>query len=160
MLDDTIRAMKVLGSNAPASFESRTVNFNKVYNAPFPVQEGGLPIMFGVKPSERQAQRIAELGAGWIPISDKAGYVANGGEKIKEAFVTAGRDLDELEVRAHVPISFNENGTGNLKNTLESIPEMLEAGATIIDVEHWPFVTDKDQLPDFYAQLAETKVQY
>jgi len=160
MLDDQIRAVKVLGCQAPANFSSRTVNFENAYNTPFPVQQGGLPIMFGVKPTERQARRIAELGAGWIPISDKASYVANGVAKIRAAFEAAGRDPAELQVRAHMPISFNEDGSGNLQKSAESIPEMLEAGATIIDVEHWPFVIDKDQLADFYAQLAEIKKQY
>ena len=57
LLDDGVRAMKVLWREAPASFASSTVNFEAVYSTPFP-REGSIPVWYGVKPTPRQAQRI------------------------------------------------------------------------------------------------------
>jgi len=34
---------------------------------------------------------------------------------------------------------------------------MLEAGATVVEFEHHPYITDPAQLPEFYARIAATR---
>jgi len=156
MLDDGVRAMKQLWREAPASFASSTVNFERVYSTPFP-RDGGIPLWYGVKPTARQAQRIAELGAGWIPISTDFDYVRDGVARIRDAFAAAGRDPATLQVRAHLPMHFDATGRGNLERTIADIPAMLTAGATVLEFEHHPYITDPAQLPEFYARIAATR---
>ena len=78
----------VLGAGPQATFMACT---------PFPAARG-IPLWYGVKPTERQAQRIAELGVGWIPISTSADYIRDGVAVIRRAFEKAGRDPAALEV--------------------------------------------------------------
>ncbi|MBP8926648.1 MAG: TIGR03619 family F420-dependent LLM class oxidoreductase [Pseudomonadales bacterium] len=156
LLDDGVRAMQLLWREAPASFSSRTVNFERVYSTPLPAA-AGIPIWYGVKPTPRQAQRIAELGAGWIPISDKAEYVRDGVARIREAFVTAGRDPAQLRVRAHVPTHYDAGGNGDLQRAIDDMGALLEAGATVLEFEHHPYIREPAQLEGFYARLVEAR---
>lgn len=157
MLDDTVRAVQLLWREAPASFSSRTVNFDRIYSTPFPLQPGGVPIWFGVKPTERQARRIAELGAGWVPISTSADYVRDGVARIRDAFAAAGRDPQTLQVRAHAPMFFDDSGLGDLERSIAEVPALVEAGATVVEFEHHPYIRAPEQLPAFYARLAELR---
>jgi probable F420-dependent oxidoreductase len=159
LLDDGARAMQLLWREAPASFASRTVNFENIYSTPFP-RERTIPLWYGVKPTERQAQRIAELGAGWIPISTDADYIRDGVARIREAFVKAGRDPASLQVRAHVPMHYDATGSGNLELSIADIPAMLDAGATVLEFEHHPYVREPAQLAEFYARIVAARDQF
>jgi alkanesulfonate monooxygenase SsuD/methylene tetrahydromethanopterin reductase-like flavin-dependent oxidoreductase (luciferase family) len=114
-------------------------------------------LWYGVKPTPRQARRIAELGAGWIPISSDFAYVRDGVARIREAFAAAGRDPASLQVRAHLPIHYDATGRGDLERSIADIPAMLDAGATVVEFEHHPYIRDPGQLPGFYARIAATK---
>jgi alkanesulfonate monooxygenase SsuD/methylene tetrahydromethanopterin reductase-like flavin-dependent oxidoreductase (luciferase family) len=140
LLDDQVRAMQVLWREAPASFRSKTVNFERVYSTPFP-RDRSIPLWYGVKPTERQARRVAELGAGWVPISTHAEYVRDGVQRIREAFVAAGRDPATLQVRAHAPVHYDADYRGDFERSVADIPELLDAGATVIEFEHHPYIT-------------------
>ncbi len=156
LLDDGVRAMQLLWREAPASFSSKTVNFERVYSTPFPASRG-IPIWYGVKPTPRQAQRIAELGAGWIPTSTSCDYVREGVACIREAFSAAGRDPASLRVRAHVPTHYDAGGNGDLQRSIDDMGAMLEAGATVLEFEHHPYIREPAQLADFYARLVEAR---
>jgi hypothetical protein len=54
---------EVLWREAPGELRSSTVNFDRVYSTPFP-RDGASRCGTAWKPTPRQAQRIAELGAG------------------------------------------------------------------------------------------------
>lgn len=159
LLDDGVRAMQMLWREAPASFQSQTVNFKRIYSVPFP-RDRSIPLWYGVKPTERQARRIAELGAGWVPISTDAQYVRDGVQRIRAAFVAAGRDPATLRVRAHVPVHYDAGHRGDFERAVAAIPELLDAGATVIEFEHHPFVRDKGELVEFYARLAAIKARF
>lgn len=159
ILDDQVRAAQLLWRDAPASFASRTVNFERIYSTPFP-RDRAVPLWYGVKPTARQARRIAELGAGWIPISTETAYVHDGVSRIREAFVAAGRDPATLQVRAHVPVRYGADGRGDFEYSVAAIPELVAAGATVLEFEHHPFVRDKAELEEFYARLAGVKTRF
>lgn len=159
LLDDGVRAMQLLWREAPASFASSTVNFERVYSTPMP-RDRGIPLWYGVKPTPRQAQRIAELGAGWIPISSEFEYVREGSARIREAFAAAGRDPATLQVRAHLPIHYDASGAGELERSIADIPAMVAAGATVVEFEHHPYIRDPAQLPEFYARVAATRTLF
>jgi alkanesulfonate monooxygenase SsuD/methylene tetrahydromethanopterin reductase-like flavin-dependent oxidoreductase (luciferase family) len=156
LLDDGVRAMQLLWHEAPASFRSSTVSFERVWSTPQPAAKG-IPLWFGVKPTARQAQRIAELGAGWIPISDSADYVREGVALIRAAFERAGRDPASLQVRAHVPIHYGAGGRGDLERSIGEIPQLRAAGVTVFEFEHHPYIRAPEDLGPFYARLAEVR---
>jgi probable F420-dependent oxidoreductase len=156
LLDDGVRAMQALWREAPASFRSQTVNFERIYSTPHPAART-IPLWYGVKPTERQAARIAELGVGWIPISTSADYVRDGVARIREAFARAGRDPSTLQVRAHVPVHYGADGRGDLERSIAEIPALREAGVTVFEFEHHPFVRTPADLEPFYARLAEVR---
>jgi len=156
MLDDGVRAMQLLWREAPASFSSKTVNFSRIYSTPFPAAKS-IPLWYGVQPTERQAQRIAELGVGWIPISTSADYIRDGVSVIRRAFEKAGRDPATLQVRAHVPMNWDANGRCSLQESIDAIPSLLEAGVTVMEFEHHPYIRKPEDLEPFYARLIEVR---
>jgi alkanesulfonate monooxygenase SsuD/methylene tetrahydromethanopterin reductase-like flavin-dependent oxidoreductase (luciferase family) len=148
--------MQLLWREAPASFSSRTVNFERVYSTPHPAARS-IPLWYGVKPTERQAARIAELGSGWIPISTSADYVRDGVKTIRAAFERAGRDPASLRVRAHVPMHYGADGRGDLERSIAEIPALREAGVTVFEFEHHPYIRSPEDLAPFYRRLAEVR---
>jgi probable F420-dependent oxidoreductase len=102
-MEDTIRACRVLWTEAPASFHSQTVNFEEVSCLPQPVQPGGPPILVAGEPGPRLFRRVAELGDGWIVRTDSIGRggdpdtaLRESMEGIRIAFAEAGRDPARL----------------------------------------------------------------
>jgi alkanesulfonate monooxygenase SsuD/methylene tetrahydromethanopterin reductase-like flavin-dependent oxidoreductase (luciferase family) len=67
-LEDQLRAMQLLWCQAPASFSSDTVNFDRIYCNPFPIQEGGIPLWMGMAPGPRALSLLAECCVGWVPM--------------------------------------------------------------------------------------------
>jgi probable F420-dependent oxidoreductase len=153
-LDDALRACRVLWSEAPARFHSPTVSFEDLHCLPRPVQPGGIPIWFGVAPSERNLKRIAELGAGWLPMTSDLAQLRAGYDALREAFVRAGRDPGEARVRANAPLVRGADGRVDLDATLDALPALGAAG---VDVAGFPlarFARSRDAIEPFFARLA------
>lgn len=66
VLDDQLRACRVLWSQSPASFHSETVNFEGMHCSPRPGSEERIPIWFGGFFGPRLIMRVTELGDGWL----------------------------------------------------------------------------------------------
>jgi len=151
---DVLRACRALWTESPASFQSPTVSFESLWCEPRPVQPGGVPLWFGVAPSERHAAHIAELGAGWLPIGADLDALRAGAAKIRAAFARAGRDPATLGVRANVAPALDAQGRVDLDRTLaESAPRVVEAGATVLAFPIAAYVRKPEQLADFVARL-------
>jgi probable F420-dependent oxidoreductase len=155
LFDDQLRACRKLWTECPVNFDSRNVKLERIYSTPFPVQEP-LPLWFGVAATPRQAQRIAELGQGWIPISMQAEDVRRGVDLIKEAFVTAGRDPEALQVRANMRPVY-EKGGSNLGKTLKMAEQLVAAGATMLEIYPIHFATSPESLTAVMEQVAGLK---
>jgi probable F420-dependent oxidoreductase len=152
-LDDALRACRALWSEAPASFESPTVRFEKLWCIPRPVQPGGIPIWFGVALSERNVRRIAELGAGWMPLGPGPGEIGAGVRRLREALRSVGRDPAELRVRAALPTVRGAGGGIDLERTLGSLDALADAGATHAAFALDRFVRDASEIPSFLERL-------
>ena len=99
-LDDTIAACRVLWTESPASFSSKTVRFERIWCEPRPVQPGGVPVWFSGTLHARNLERIVRWGDGWIPIMTATrDDLAEGAVRLAEAFERAGRDPRALKVR-------------------------------------------------------------
>lgn len=156
---EQIRAMKALWRDAPASFNGQTVNFERVYCRPAPVR-GEIPCWVGVRATETNCRLMAEAADGWIPIEQDPADYAAGIKALREAFSRAGRDPETLAVRAQVQPQVDASGNMDLAATLATIPKMLEAGVTHVEILPIVFVRDPGQMSEFIERCVEAKQQY
>jgi len=150
-LDDSLRACRVLWRDAPASFESATVRFRDLRCLPRPRQPGGIPIWFGGAASPRNAARIAELGAGWMPVSGGEAELGQGIAALREAFARAGRDPASLGVRAPVPAE------GDLSRCLAALPALAGLGVTVAAFPLARFARAPGEVRPFLERLGRAR---
>ncbi len=153
-LDDQVRAMRALWSGSPVTFHSETVNIEQLYSLPLPVQEGGVPLWFGISPTEENARRIAEFGDGWVPIKGSRKFIREGSSLIRAAFEAAGRDPSTLCVRAVAPPALNAQGEPDLDRVEEVVEPLVEAGATHIEFLPYMYVRAPEDFPPFFERIA------
>jgi probable F420-dependent oxidoreductase len=152
-LDDTLRACRVLWSEAPASFESATLSFENVWSLPQPVQERGIPICFGLALNRRNVARMIEFDAGWMPMTSDLEELADGVAWLRRARSEAGLDPDELRVRANAPVFSAPAGGVDLDRTLESAQELKAIGVTVAAFALPRFVSRRRDIPAFLERL-------
>lgn len=157
LLDDQLAALQALWTQAPARVQTPSVCIDGLYSLPHPLQPGGVPLWFGVAATPRQARRVAAFGQGWIPISTQPAAIRAGVALFREAFAEAGRNPDELQVRAHAHINYRADGKADLNETLDSVAAIAEAGATVIEIESQPFLHHPEQLPALLETLLQLK---
>lgn len=153
-MDDQLRACRVLWRDAPASFESETVRFANIWSYPKPLQSP-LPLWFGIAPTEPNAQRIAELGQGWLPIYPDTDYIRAGVGVLRRAFEQAQRDPAGLHVRALTPVRFDANGIADLDAALAATDAARAAGATDIEFMAGNFVRRAGDLSTFLGRIGK-----
>ncbi len=167
ILRDSIGACRALWENQPASFHSETVTFDELYQMPQPVQKR-IPIILGVKANAKNAELVAELCDGWEcgpDVGNSLDQIAEGAQIYREAFAIAGRDPDELAVRAHLPRHMKADGKRyDLKRIFESVPAMRQAGVTefatgVTGRLEGPF-PDMAAIEDYIGEAAELSAKY
>jgi len=131
ILRDNIAACRALWENQPATFTSETVSFEGLHQMPQPVQKR-IPIILGVKANEKNAALVAELCDGWEcgPDDSKSlEKLRDGSQLYREAFRKAGRNPDDLIVRAHLPVFLSADGSRfDYEKMFAVVPAMQEAG--------------------------------
>ena len=132
-MEEQIAACQVLWRDAPAHFHGKYDNFENVYCRPAPIQPGGVPIWFGLAPTDVNIARIARLGIGWMPIEQDPEKLKGPIAAIRKAFAQAGRDPSSLQVRAGLQIAMRD-GQPDLDATLAQIPAYVEAGCTHVEI--------------------------
>lgn len=130
---EQVRVCRRLWGEAPSSFEGQHVRYQRLHSRPFPVQGARMPVDFGLAPSERNFERIAELGDGWIPMEQNPARLAEAITRLRAAFEVRGRRASELNVRV-VPATQLTDGRPDLAATLARVPEYRAAGATEIEI--------------------------
>jgi probable F420-dependent oxidoreductase len=153
LFDDGLRACRVLWRDAPAAFESPTVRFRDTWCLPRPVQPGGPPLWFGVALTPKNLARIAELGAGWMPMDSRPDALRAGIVKLRAAFAAAGRAYDGFGVRAHADYVRGKDKSLDLDATLASIPARVAAGATSISLALAQIVRSRDEIPQAFERI-------
>lgn len=154
ILDDTVRACRLLWTGETVSFCSSSVSFKEVIARPAPFQIR-IPILFGLSATTVNATRIAMLGDGWCPVGLTPEEMRGGIEKIRSAFVQAGRNSDILQVRAALPPVFDDRGMINVKRTMADAPRWLDAGATTIAIGPPVQLQNSDAYRRFVNEVAQ-----
>ncbi len=156
LLDDGLRACAALWTqDPPVSFASATVSFGPTWCLPRPVQTAaitGIPVLYGMAATGAHVSRMAELGAGWLPIhtTTHAELVA-GIESIGAAFAAAGRDPATLCVRASARVKLAADGSLDVGATQAASAPLREAGVTEAAVGLGRHATDPAELERFVA---------
>jgi probable F420-dependent oxidoreductase len=158
IMEDAIGACRALWSGAPASFHSRTVNFDGMYCQPRPAPGERIPVWFTGKFTPRLVRRVARLGDGWMPyaaygmtLAEKAGAI----RVLRERCAAEGRDPATLEVADSLaPVD------GSVARTLEQVPAAAAAGIDVMRVPLRRFVTDPRQVPGVIEELVRRFEEY
>ena len=155
-LEEQVRVCKTLWADAPVSFAGQTVAFDRIHAYPRPVQSH-LPVWFGLAPTDRNFQRIAELGDGWLPMEKDPDKLAVDIDRLRAAFRAKGRDLGGITVRAVAPYIFREDGMCDLDKTLARVPAMVEAGVTMVEFHPYWFVKAPGDFGAFLEGVMEVR---
>lgn len=151
IMEDAIGACRALWSGAPASFHSRTVNFDGMHCQPRPRDGERIPVWFTGKFTPRLVRRVAALGDGWMPYAAYGMPLERKAEAIRvlrERYAAAGRDPDTLEVADTLaPVD------GSVARTLEQVPAAAAAGIGIVRVPLRRFVSEPGQVPGVIEEL-------
>lgn len=151
-LDDTIRACRALWRAEYVSFASRDFNFDDVIAVPAPVQKE-LPIWWAGPVTQKTADRIAELGVGWIPLFLPDDALQAGIELIRGTLQRHGRDPAELQVRHQLQASFDARGKIDLDKTFAKRDFYESIGVTTFGIGVGWSVASVDDVPELIERL-------
>jgi probable F420-dependent oxidoreductase len=154
ILDDAIRASRLLWTGDTVSFASPSVSFERMIARPFPIQRR-IPILFGVAGTAANARRIAELGDGWCPVDLTADQLSAGVHALRSAFKEVGRNADSLQVRAALPPVFGDRGLIDVRRTMADAARWFDAGATTVAIGPPVHLQNLDEYRRFVGEVAE-----
>jgi probable F420-dependent oxidoreductase len=152
-MDDTLRACRVLWREAPASFASETVRFESLWCLPRPLQPGGPPLWIGGALSARNLARLVEYGAGWMPVAPSLEELREGRAKIVAACAAAARDASEIGLRGAVAPVRGAGGGVDVERSLEVLPSLAEAGATLVSFALAAFARSREEIAPLLARI-------
>ncbi|MGH8598147.1 MAG: LLM class F420-dependent oxidoreductase [Gammaproteobacteria bacterium] len=98
VLEERVKAMKILWTEEEASFHGEWVNFDRVWSFPKPVQQPHPPIILGTFGSVFGRQRVADFGDGWIPIDLFHGDLAADIADLKRRVRANGRNPEDVSI--------------------------------------------------------------
>jgi len=114
-LRETVEAMRVLWTQAEASYAGKLVQFPSVRCEPKPVQPGGPPVLLGGH-GLKALERVARSYDGWCPLVEDLNAYAEEVATLRRLTREAGRNPDSLQLSP-----FIDPQAGNLSK------EMLKA---------------------------------
>jgi probable F420-dependent oxidoreductase len=156
-LDEQLRVCRLLWNEAPADFDGTTVRFEKIHAYPRPVQREGVPVWLGLAPSERNIERMAQFADGWIPMEQDPVKLAPAITRIRAAVAARGRDPRAFGVRVVPRFMFRADGTPDLESTLGQVPELVKAGATVVELFPYVFCRGAADFEAFCTRLIGLK---
>ena len=155
--DEQLRVCQLLWKEAPATLHGATVRFERIHAYPRPVQPGGVPIWLGLAATERNIERMAEFAEGWIPMEQEAAKLAPAIAKIRTAVASRGRDPRGFAVRVVPRFVFGADGRADLEATLAGVPELVKAGATMVELFPYAFCRGPGDFEAFCTRLVALK---
>jgi probable F420-dependent oxidoreductase len=154
-MDDTVRACQALWTqDPPVSFASPTVSFRDLWCEPRPLQPGGVPVWFGGGANHATARRVAELGAGWMPIGVMPrDELARAIELIRGELERAGRDPDTLGIRAGIVVATDGDRRLDVERTVAPVGDLEQIGVTMVSLGLGRFLRDADGVAGFFTEI-------
>jgi alkanesulfonate monooxygenase SsuD/methylene tetrahydromethanopterin reductase-like flavin-dependent oxidoreductase (luciferase family) len=143
-----------LWRESPASYNGKIYQFDDIWCQPQPVQGADLPLLFGLKMTASNAQKIAQIGHGWIPIKTDEEFISSGSELLSKAFKENNKD-DTPRIRGQLPTQLDDSGTPNLELTLKQAEKSIASGLTEIEIFPINFVRSKDDIVPVLKTISE-----
>ncbi len=107
-----------------------------------------MPLWIAGTLSARNLDRLVRYGDAWIPImGETVEGIAAGAKRARDGWTEAGRDADRLQVQAPVRIARGDDNRPDIARSMESVPELLAAGATDVHVSLQAYCRDPDAAP-------------
>lgn len=142
---ETLEICQLLWKNSPASHKGNIYKFDDIWCQPQPFQGSDLPLLFGLKMTKQTANKIADIGHGWIPIKTDAEFISHGKELLTNAFKENSNE-NEPRIRGQLPTQIDDSGAPNLELTLKQAEKSIAAGLTEIEIFPINFVRSKDDI--------------
>ena len=121
------------------------------------MQKGGIPIWLGIAPTERNIERMAELGDGWIPMEQDPAKLAPVITRLRAEVARRGRDPEAFVVRVVPRFVFRADGTPDLEATLAGVPALLKAGASMVELFPGAFCRGPEDFESFCTRIVALK---
>jgi alkanesulfonate monooxygenase SsuD/methylene tetrahydromethanopterin reductase-like flavin-dependent oxidoreductase (luciferase family) len=153
---ETLDICKSLWQDSPISFHGKHFHFDDIWCHPKPAQGQDLPLLFGLKMTHENAQRIAKVGHGWIPIKTSRDFISQGKDILVEAFGNEGRQ-DQPRIRGQLPTCVDDSGVPNIDLTLNELEKSMAAGLDEIEVFPINFVQAPDDIYKVLKLISEVK---
>lgn len=153
---ETLDICKLLWQDSPISFHGEHFNFDDIWCHPQPVQGQNLPLLFGLKMTNDNAQKISKVGHGWIPIKTSREFISAGRDLLSEAFIKEGRQ-DQPRIRGQLPTCVDDNGVPNIDLTLKELEKSMAAGLNEVEVFPINFVQTPDDIYKVLKLISEVK---
>lgn len=132
-MEEQVEVCRALWSGGAQSYHGKYVNFDDLWSYPLPVQGRDLPIWFGLRPSERNIERIVRLADGWLPGLEPLELVHDTVVTLRRKLAENGRDPERFEVRRGIFPIMGQDGQVDLDRSLAQAKDMIAAGVTIVD---------------------------
>jgi probable F420-dependent oxidoreductase len=153
---ETLEICKSLWQDSPISFHGKHFNFDDIWCQPRPAQGKNLPLLFGLKMTQENAQRIAKVGHGWIPIKTSRDFISAGRDILSEAFIKEGRQ-EQPRIRGQLPTCVDDHGVPNIDLTLSELEKSMAAGLDEVEVFPINFVQAPDDIHKVLKLISEVK---
>ncbi len=156
-LEHMVMAMRALWSEPPAKASGRHFHFEDFYSLPRPVQGANLPLLFGIKPTPRNVDRMARLSNGWaLNPADRKEFVSTVKE-IKRLAEGYGRDPDALDFDVGQGPSLTQEGALDTETIRRRVRQDETDGATIVSFLARDFCKNREDVEPFLDFIVSLK---
>ena len=153
---ETLEICKLLWAESPASHDGNVYQFEDIWCQPQPMQGADLPLLFGLKMTTKNAEKIAQIGHGWKPIKTDAEFISTGKDLLDQAFKEHNRN-EAPRIRGQLPTQIDSSGVPNLDLTLKELENSIAAGLTEVEVFPINFVRSKEDIVPVLKAISELK---
>jgi probable F420-dependent oxidoreductase len=153
---ETLEICKLLWAESPASHDGNVYQFEDIWCQPQPMQGADLPLLFGLKMTTKNAEKIAQIGHGWIPIKTDAEFISTGKVLLDQAFKEHNRN-EVPRIRGQLPTQIDSSGVPSLDLTLKELENSISAGLTEVEIFPINFVRSKEDIVPVLQAISEIK---
>jgi len=153
---ETLDICQAFWQDSPVSFEGKHFSFDDIWCHPQPIQGQNIPLLFGLKMTRENANKIAKVGHGWIPIKTSRDFISAGKEMLSNAFNIEGRQ-DQPRIRGQLPTCVDDNGVPDIDLTLKELEKSMAAGLNEIEIFPINFVQAPIDLYKVLQLISEVK---
>ena len=153
---ETLEICKLLWAESPASHDGNVYQFEDIWCQPQPMQGADLPLLFGLKMTTKNAEKIAQIGHGWIPIKTDAEFISTGKDLLNQAFKEHNRN-EAPRIRGQLPTQIDSSGVPSLDLTLKELENSIAAGLTEVEIFPINFVRSKEDIVPVLKAISELK---